>query len=249
MRVIILSCFPLIDKLPYKNKVLKGLVERKPQDIALLYVKTKLLDYCNELKGKRELVSKLIKIRSSSPLRFEIKLFDAARESGINVVMFKNFDIKCLRWLRDFRPDIIHNLTGLYIPRAVLKIPRYGVVGAHYADLPRIRGSDTIRWSILLDLPVVVSHMFLLPKLDLGDILLKSPVEVRRGDNIEIIRRKCQEQNAMGHLRVYDMIKAGELAPIKQREEEGSRFYRMGKFLRNKVDYLLSECQYSHYVE
>jgi methionyl-tRNA formyltransferase len=122
-------------------------------------------------------------------------------------------------------------------------------VGAHYADLPRIRGGDTVRWSVLLDHPLAVTHLFLAPALDMGDIVARTPVPVEKGDSIEDLRRKCRRACERGHLRVIDSIVDGTLEASPQRLEDGSTFYRMGRYLREKADRALADRAYSHYVD
>jgi len=231
MRVILLSCYPLVDKLDYKCKVLTGLVSRKPEALSLVYVNTRFIDYYREFR-KRYRLKDLFYYSSKGKgniLSYRSQGVETLAEKlGVDVLMAKSFNKKCIDYLSEFGPDIIHNLSGLYIPKAVLRIPRYGVIGGHYGALPKIRGSDTIRWTILLNHLMVVSHMFLASKLDMGDILLKMKVDVNKGDDIKTIRGKCQEKNAVGHLVIYDRISCGILKPVKQGRNEGSTFFRMG---------------------
>jgi hypothetical protein len=50
-------------------------------------------------------------------------------------------------------------------------------------------------------------------------------------------------------LRLLDDLEAGRITRIPQRKEQGSLFYMMGRYLKSKVDQVLRENRYSHYVE
>jgi hypothetical protein len=173
-----------------------------------------------------------------------------ARRRGARVAVFDTLSSqKCLDLLREFAPNSIHNLSGAYVPRSLLELGTgpAGVVGGHYGLLPDLRGTDTVRWSIHLDVPLAVSHMALVPELDMGDILSVRPVAVERGDTFARIYRKCQLASADGHLDVLDSVRAGTLTRTPQRKEDGSLFQRMGPFLRRKVDAKLERGEYAHY--
>jgi methionyl-tRNA formyltransferase len=158
-------------------------------------------------------------------------------------------DPRTISFFRQFEPHLVHNVSALFVPKSLLEVTGGRVVGAHYADLPRLRGRDTIRWSILLGHPLRVTHMLLAPALDAGDVVCREDVDVVRGDDISTLRRKCQAKSAGGHLTVAAAVAEHRLEPSPQDLSAGSTFYEMGDFLRAKVDELLLTHRYSHVVE
>jgi methionyl-tRNA formyltransferase len=171
-----------------------------------------------------------------------------ARQLGVAVKGFDRLgNPECLAYLHELRPTVAINLSGVYLSRKLLDSFEMGIIGGHYAELPRIRGGDTVRWTVLLDAPMIVTHMFLVPGLDLGDILRTVSIPVRRGDDILTIRGKCQAAAIAGHLELIDGLANGALERRRQQPEEGSTFYRMGDYLRGEVDRILREGQYGHY--
>ena len=167
---------------------------------------------------------------------------------GVEVKVVEALDDRiCLELVDTLQPDLVVNVSTLFIPESFLVACGHRVVGAHYAELPRLRGGDTIRWSILLDAPIVVSHMFLRKELDLGDVLCRTQVPVARGDQIDDIRLKCQDASVAGHLAVADGVRHGTLSAEPQSAQAGSMFFRMGAYLRREVDAILHEQRYSHY--
>jgi methionyl-tRNA formyltransferase len=131
----------------------------------------------------------------------------------------------------------------------MLALPSEGVIGGHYAALPEIRGADTVRWTILLDRPLVVSHQILAPAFDTGDIVRRAPVPVRRGDTILGLRAKCQAEHAAGCLEIVDTLASGELSREAQLPESGSYFRPMGRYLRQRTDAILATARYHHYAQ
>jgi methionyl-tRNA formyltransferase len=263
MKVAILSAFPRIDRHAYKTYFLEQLLDRpwlRPEDVLLVYGNARLRDYRRELGrlGAGEVLRKLPGLQSAGPSAGRStaepsgasSMAALARRRGVRVAVFGTLASRgCLDLLRAFAPDTIHNLSGAYVPRPLLALGTgpAGVVGGHYGLLPDLRGTDTVRWSIYLDVPLAVSHMALVPELDMGDILSVRPVAVQRGDTFARIYRKCQLASADGHLDVLEAVRAGTLVRTPQRKEDGSLFQRMGPFLRGKVDAKLARGEYAHY--
>jgi methionyl-tRNA formyltransferase len=168
---------------------------------------------------------------------------------GVGVRTFDRFKSHdCLDYVQQFGAEVVINVSGLYIPDELLKLSRVGVVGSHYAALPTVRGGDSVRWSILLDIPVCVCQMVLASQIDMGDILHKRAVQVSRGDTAPQIYRRCQAASAEGLLDVLDHLYAGSLTRTVQKKEDGQMFYRMGLHLKSKVDTILLNETYSHYA-
>jgi methionyl-tRNA formyltransferase len=256
MRILVLSAFPFLDYQAYRQEFLRHLGRHLPDvnDVALVYSHATLSAHFAEAKrlsGNINVRQKLIRKVSgekAGTIKAKERLEKLAAKLEIPVRKFSRLgDTTCLRFIREFRPDVIFSLAGVYIPNEVLTLPHIGVVGAHYALLPDIRGGDTIRWTIFLNKPLYVSHMLLASKIDMGDILLRVPVTVEPGDGISDLRAKCQDLNGKGHMDVLDHLLAGTLRAEPQQENQGHTFYRMGQYLQNKVDRMLSERRYNHY--
>jgi methionyl-tRNA formyltransferase len=252
VKAVVLSSYPLVDRFAYKERLLRGLQERG-FEVRLVYAAIAPADYAREALRRRPLVEMRDRLRHRGAPRPSVadarasKLRDAARDLGVDLSEFRSLgDDDCLRSVSTFAPDVVFNVSALYIPPPFLEAARFRVVGGHYGELPRLRGSDTVRWTILLDHPLLVSHQILGPELDMGDVVVKLPVEVRRGDDIGAVRRRCQEATAEGHLAVADRVAAGSLERKPQRREEGSTFFAMGRYLRGRVDRILAEGQYTH---
>lgn len=270
MRIVVLSAFPRLDRHPYKHAVLEGLAERHQviADVAVVYAYTSVASFVRRARKQYTFPDAVARLRAvsrqaglgqggqrtGSPARAgstrSRSVERVARDLGYVVRKFESYSGRdCIGFLSQCAPDLILNLGGMYVPTPVLDIPRFGVVGGHYARLPDIRGVDTIRWTILLDRPVEVSHQLLSPAYDLGDVVRTARVTVRCGADLGAIRTACQEEHARGCLAVIDATSSGHLVRERQAKRDGSYFKKMGKTLRRQVDYMLRQCRYSHYAE
>lgn len=264
MKVVILSSLPRIDRHAYKAYFLDRLLGRpwaRPEDVLLVYGQSRPRDYRRELRrmGPGEVLRKLPgllsrrgpgRARAPAGAARPATMAAVARRRGVRVEVFDALGSPdCLALLRDFGADSVHSLSGAFVPPEVLATAAgpTGVVGGHYGLLPMLRGTDTVRWAVYLDLPVMVSHMALAPELDLGDILSVRPVAVQRGEALSDIYRKCQYAVADGHVEILDALHDGSVRRTPQRREEGSLFQRMGPLMRRKVDDKLVRQEYAHY--
>jgi len=268
MRIVIFSAFPLLDRHPYKRRLLASLLDQEyVEEVAVVYGYSGLLESARVAKRLYTITEGIRRLKSSGGGDSSERMNDARASMGpelleegslssqasklqTEVKRFDRFgDAACLKFLAEWQPDVGFNLSGLYIPEAVYSLPEKGVFGGHFAELPRIRGADTVRWTVMLDQPMIVSHQVLSQGYDLGDVVLRSRVTVNRGDTIGDIRAKCREVHADGCLEVVASIQSGQLVATPQSELEGSHFRKMGKHLEGAVDRTLKLERYSHYAD
>ncbi len=254
MRAIVVSSHPRVDRLAYKESLLTGLAARC-SDLMLLYTAVSPMDYIQEMRRRsiRELLERRVLRRSrrttGSSKSVQPLLTSVAGRLAMRVQAVRELGgPACLTTVSRFRPDVVFNVSSVIVPGEFLDACNRRVVGAHYAELPRVRGSDTIRWSVLLDAPLGVTHIFLSDRIDMGDILDMTRVAVTPGDTVATLREKCQSASSQGHLAVADAVASGNETTRSQKEGDGSTFYRMGSYLRSEVDEILRQHRYSHYV-
>lgn len=260
MRTIIISAYPYGDRHPHKILFLQKLLERvSASDVAICYLQSTVKAHWKRLRRRFQFRDALQLLRTfrqnSSTIHNESiiaipkgSLSHIAAKQGVAVHKFSRSS-ELIQFAQDFTPEIMHNFSGVFLPAALLNIPKHGIISGHYGDLPLLRGGDTIRWSIYLNVPLVVTIFALAPQLDMGDILLKKPVPVYRTDTLEMIRFRCQITSALGQIEAFDRIRAGTITRTLQKPEEGTVFYQMGKYLRAIVQHRLREGLYAHYEE
>lgn len=115
---------------------------------------------------------------------------------------------------------------GKIIPKAVLSIPKYGVINVHPSLLPKLRGASPIRSAILEDMnPTGVSIMLLTEGLDEGPVLSQEAFPVAedawpiRGTELdELLARSGGKLLA----RVIPKWIAGEITPKEQEHSKAT---------------------------
>lgn len=264
MKIAVLSSYPLVDNHRYKKLFLRGIgaYGDRIDEVTVIYGHTRPFDYYNQAVntfGVADSLQKLRRNKSATPQPRRAsalppdpdkgkRIDQLARELGFGVRKYGRLkDPDCISFLKGYAPDVIHNISGIYIPREILDISPNGVISGHYGLLPDIRGGDTVRWSILLDIPLVISHMCLSPEMDMGDIVHTAQVPIERGDTLADIRGKCQILNAQIHIKLLGQVLDGTLRRTPQQRSDGSYFFRMGHVLKEKVDSILSQQLYHHY--
>lgn len=101
-----------------------------------------------------------------------------ATDHGINIVQPEKIDADVIRSLSEDVWDVfIVAAYGFILPKALLEIPKRGVLNVHPSLLPKWRGSSPIQSSILHDEATGVSIMLLDEKMDHGPILAQEAVE------------------------------------------------------------------------
>jgi Formyl transferase len=81
--------------------------------------------------------------------------------------------IESLRQLKSWQPDLAIFTGGNILRKALLQTPRLGVLNAHLALLPEIRGMSSPEWSLLRGIPLGITIHFIDTGIDTGPILLR----------------------------------------------------------------------------
>lgn len=249
MRLLVLASAPLLERHAHKMRLLEGLVglSSDPADVMVVFDNSGLVDQLLVAARQGGLSAALGKMRgmrraardASADDSSQGSLASMARSRGCAVVTVARLD-DALNVVREHAPALGVNLGVSFVPKAMLDTPSLGVLGLHYAQLPRLRGGDTIRWSVLLGAPLEVSVLKLTPELDLGVVVGRRAVALCPGDTVDDLRSRFQDEGSAAMLDAARAVaESGELRGEQQSAGEGSTFYRMGSYLRGRVDGLL----------
>jgi len=85
--------------------------------------------------------------------------------------------------LKELNPDIIITAAyGQLVPEKILEIPKHKCINVHGSLLPKLRGGAPIQYSILEDHKKTgITIMYMVKKLDAGDMISKVEVDISRG--------------------------------------------------------------------
>lgn len=121
----------------------------------------------------------------------------------------------------DAKPDLIVTAAyGQILPKAVLDIAPFGAINVHASLLPELRGGAPIHYSIIQGKKKTgVTIMYMVEKLDAGDILTQVEVEIEEKDHVGTLHDKLASAGSDLLIETLPDLFANRLTPKKQNEE------------------------------
>ena len=121
----------------------------------------------------------------------------------------------------DVKPDIIITAAyGQFVPLEVLECPKYGAINVHASLLPKYRGGSPIHSAIKNgDEYSGVSIMYMVKKMDAGDILSQVKVKIQNYDTALSMFDKLGLAGSKLLLETLKIIELDELVLVKQDQE------------------------------
>ncbi|KAA6476469.1 methionyl-tRNA formyltransferase [Bacillus swezeyi] len=121
-------------------------------------------------------------------------------------------------------PDLIVTAAfGQILPKKLLDYPKYGCINVHASLLPELRGGAPIHYSILEGKTKTgVTIMYMVEKLDAGDMLAKAEVEIEEEDNVGTLHDKLSKAGAALLSETVPKVIDGSVTPEKQDEEKAT---------------------------
>ena len=166
-----------------------------------------------------------------------------AEEKGIRVLQPEKIsgDEDVLAELKELNPDIIITAAyGQLVPETILEIPKYKCINVHGSLLPKLRGGAPIQYSILEDhRKTGITIMYMVKKLDAGDMISKVEVDILDSDNYESLHDKLSIAGRDLLKETLPNIFTGNIAPEKQ-DDSLATFAR--NILRQDKKYIYILC-------
>ncbi|MFI8686323.1 methionyl-tRNA formyltransferase [Rossellomorea sp. NPDC077527] len=136
------------------------------------------------------------------------------------------------------KPDLIVTAAfGQILPNALLEAPKYGCINVHASLLPELRGGAPIHYSILQGKEKTgITIMYMVEKLDAGDIISQVEVEIEERDHVGTLHDKLSVAGAKLLIETIPSLLRGEISPVKQ-DDEKATFARNIKREQEKIDW------------
>jgi methionyl-tRNA formyltransferase len=115
-----------------------------------------------------------------------------AEEFNVPVVYrTKDNEAELISFIAEKSPDVIYCFGWSHIlPKNILNLPPYGVVGFHPAELPNNKGRHPIIWALFLGLKQTSSTFFIMDEgTDTGDIISQEIIKIEN-DNAATLYNK-----------------------------------------------------------
>lgn len=110
---------------------------------------------------------------------------------------------------------------GQMIPNELLDFPRLGCINVHASLLPKLRGGAPIHKAIINNYPRTgVTIMYMVEKMDAGDIISQVETPIFREDNVGTLHDRLSILGTKLLLETIPRIVSGEINPITQDESQ-----------------------------
>lgn len=151
--------------------------------------------------------------------------------------------------LRTYEADIfVVAAFGQILSEEILNMPKYGCVNIHASLLPKYRGAGPIQWVILDgEKETGVTIMQMDKGLDTGDMLLSCKVSIDEKETGDSLHDKLAQAGADLIVEALPKIEAGELTPVKQKDED-SCYARMLQKSMGQIDWSKETAQIERLV-
>ncbi|RLQ95791.1 methionyl-tRNA formyltransferase [Falsibacillus albus] len=138
----------------------------------------------------------------------------------------------------ELKPDLIVTAAfGQILPKELLDAPKYGCINVHASLLPELRGGAPIHYSILQGKKKTgITIMYMVEKLDAGDILTQVEVPIEENDNVGSLHDKLSEAGAKLLSETLPELLEGKLESIPQ-DDSKATFASNIKREQEKIDW------------
>lgn len=123
-----------------------------------------------------------------------------------------------------YNPDLIVTAAyGQILPNALLEAPEFGCINVHASLLPELRGGAPIHYAIVQGKKETgITIMYMVEKLDAGDILTQVSVPIEEDDNVGTMHDKLSEAGSSLLLETLPKLFAKQLEQVKQDEAKAT---------------------------
>ncbi|KIQ95842.1 Methionyl-tRNA formyltransferase [Anoxybacillus thermarum] len=127
------------------------------------------------------------------------------------------------------QPDLIVTAAfGQILPKPLLEAPKHGCINVHASLLPELRGGAPIHYAILQGKEKTgITIMYMVEKLDAGDILTQVEVPIDERDTVGTLHDKLSEAGAKLLSETLPKLLRGDITPIKQDDEQATFAYNI----------------------
>lgn len=138
----------------------------------------------------------------------------------------------------NLNPDLIVTAAyGQILPKELLDAPKYGCINVHASLLPELRGGAPIHYAIIEGKKQTgITIMYMVEKLDAGDILTQTVVSIDEQDTVGTLHDKLSVAGAKLLSNTLPRLFKGEISPVKQNDEEAT-FASNIKHDQEKIDW------------
>jgi methionyl-tRNA formyltransferase len=147
---------------------------------------------------------------------------EAALLFGLPVLQPEKLKVNGVQDILDYKPDLIVTAAfGQILPKELIDYPKYGCINVHASLLPEYRGGAPIHKAIIDGKKETgVTIMYMVEKLDAGDMLSQVRVPIEESDNVGTMHDKLSRAGAKLLLETIPKLINGDIEPKPQDESK-----------------------------
>ena len=131
---------------------------------------------------------------------------------------------RAIAQLKQWSPDLAIFTGGDILRDELLNVPRLGILNAHLALLPEIRGMSSPEWSLLRGVPLGVTIHFMDSGVDTGPVLLRRELAGTDGcDSLADLRNKMIAEGIELIAEAVAGLACGTISAVPQADREKDR--------------------------
>jgi len=158
-------------------------------------------------------------------------------------------DDTCKELLNADKPDVLVLGGTRIIKTKILEVPRQSTVNSHPGLLPWLRGSASVGWALYKDMPQGATVHFVVPGIDIGDIILSRQLSVYHNDTYESINYRIAILAGELMAEGLTSIANGEASHTPQDPNVGETYRVIPDDLLEEGKQRLADRRYSHFAD
>lgn len=167
-------------------------------------------------------------------------LIKIAKSKGLNVISNKKVsDPEIIKKIQDINPEIIFSIGGTQIiPKAVLSIPKLGVLNIHPAMLPKYRGRySTVHAIFNGEKSTGVTIHWMDEGIDTGSIIMQAPIKIDDNDTAKSLYDKFTLDGGKLFNKFLTLWLENKPIPSKPQDESKASYYPKGLPNDGQIDW------------
>ncbi|MFV1949101.1 MAG: formyltransferase family protein [Anaerolineales bacterium] len=231
--------FLVLEEHPYGREMLRILLENN------LVPSMIIQEVSNVGDVERE---KFLARIAGQPVPLRLTQLISGRKIPVYCVSNHNDDT-CKELLAADKPDVLVLGGTRIIKPKILDVPRQSTVNSHPGLLPWLRGSASVGWALYKDLPQGATAHFVVPGIDIGDIIVSRQLPVYRRDSYESINYRIAILAGELMAEGLTLITNGEAPHTPQDPNVGETYKVIPDNLLEEGKQRLAESRYSHFAD
>lgn len=154
------------------------------------------------------------------------------RQNGIDYIQIGHVnDENSKNYIKLKQPDLILCLGwSQLLDEEVLRIPRYGCIGFHPAELPFNRGRHPLIWALALGLKRTATTLFLMDaKADTGKVISQEYIEINDSDDAATLYDRVMDKAVIQLQNVLDDFENDTVQFLEHSADEGNVWRKRSK--------------------